>query len=114
VPVPVPAPVPVDPELEQVLAALDRQEAEPTAEYLAAISEDHYRQLLRDRFMPIVISELAIDIEETGNFYQDLEEYVLANLLDQDFKDVVSCVEEQAFLISRIHDFKEVAIVQMY
>jgi hypothetical protein len=115
---PVPAPVPViaeeDLELDQVLAALDRQEAEPTAEYLAAISEDHYRQLLRDRFMPIVISELAIDIEESGNFYQDLEEYVLADLLDQDFNDVVGCVEEQAILISRIHYFKEVAIAQMY
>lgn len=116
-PVPVPVPVPVqavDSDFEQVLAALERQEFEPSEEYLAKISEDHYRQLLRGRFMPVVIAELNLDLEQTGEFYKDLEEYVLADLVEQDFNDVVMCLEEEGFLIARIHDAKELAIFQMY
>jgi hypothetical protein len=119
VPIPVPAQGPIqdtiqDQDLEQVLDALELQEAEPSTEYLATISEDHYRQLLSSRFMPVIIAELNLDLEETGEFYKDLDEYILGYLLDQDFNDVLMCLQDQVFLTARIHEFKEVAIEQMY
>jgi hypothetical protein len=114
-PIPVPVAVPVqEVELEQVLVALEHQEIQPSAEYLANIPEDHFHQLLHNRFMPVIIAELNLDLEQTGEFYKDLDEYILGDLVNQDFNDVLMCLEEEGFLIARIHEFKEVVIEQMY
>jgi hypothetical protein len=97
-----------------VLSNLEWQEILPSAEYLSSISEEHYNTLLRSRFIPVIISELTMDFDETGEFYKNLEEYIFMDLAIQDMTNVIMCLEDQSYLISRIHDFKDFIIAEIY
>lgn len=103
-----------DRDLDQVLSNLEWQEILPSAEYLSSISEEHYNTLLRSRFIPVIISELTMDFDETGEFYKNLEEYIFMDLAIQDMTNVIMCLEDQSYLISRIHDFKDFIIAEIY
>jgi hypothetical protein len=104
-----------DIELEDALEShISRQEHELSLDYLSKISLDHYSNILRQRFVPIIISELNLDVEETGEFYSGIDEYIFAELLSQDLCDVAMCLEDSAFLISKIHDFKDMIIADTF
>jgi hypothetical protein len=104
-----------DIELENALEShISHQEHELSLDYLSKISLDHYSNILRQRFVPIIISELNLDVEETGEFYSGIDEYIFAELLSQDLCDVAMCLEDSAFLISKIHDFKDMIIADTF
>jgi hypothetical protein len=104
-----------DIELENSLEThIARQEHELSLDYLSKISLDHYSNILRQRFLPIIIAELNLDVEETGEFYSGLDEYIFIDLLSQHLPDVAMCLEDSAFLIAKIHDFKDIIIADTF
>jgi hypothetical protein len=108
-------PSPEEIELEDALDAhIANQEHILTLEYLSKMSLDHYSNILRQRFMPIIIAELNLDVEETGEFYSGLDEYIFVELLGQDLYDASMCLEDNTYLISKIHEFKDIIIADTF
>jgi hypothetical protein len=104
-----------DIELEDALAShISNEEHLLTLEYLSKISLDRYNNILRQRFMPIIIAELNLDVEETGEFYSGLDESIFAELLAQDLYDASMCLEDITYLISKIHEVKGIIIADTF